>query len=148
MSHRRVEDDGPREPCPECKGSGKFASGNCRHCDGTGEVPGKPLTKTQREEEISAAAEYGNRQGKVAAEAVKPDLISVAQSAAAVVMFCDIYTLLVEKQILTQGDAVARLEKVSNAVMVSGPDDLRAHAVTLIDIVRNALADEPKRESS
>jgi hypothetical protein len=92
--------------------------------------------------------EYGRRRAEAAAEAVKPILISVAQSAAAVEMFTDIYKLLVEKQILTQGDAIARLEKASNAVMASDTGDTRAHAVALIDIVRNAVAGEPKREPS
>jgi DnaJ-class molecular chaperone len=43
---RRVEEDGLRETCPECNGSGKFGSGDCRHRDGIGEVPVKPSTKT------------------------------------------------------------------------------------------------------
>ena len=62
-------------------------------------------------------AEYGRRLAEQSA--AKLDPTSVAQSAAAIALFSDIYQLLVEKQVLTQGDAVSRLEKVSNAIMAS-----------------------------
>jgi hypothetical protein len=67
---------------------------------------------------------------------------------AAIALFCDIYKLLVEKQVLTQGDAVARLEKVANAIMASDTGTSRAHAVVLIDIVRDGIAGDPKRKPS
>ena len=91
-------------------------------------------------------AEYGRRLAEQSA--AKLDLTSVAQSAAAIALFCDIYKLLVEKQVLTQGDAVARLEKVANAIMASDTGTSRAHAVVLIDIVRDGIAGDPKRKPS
>jgi hypothetical protein len=91
-------------------------------------------------------AEYGRRLAEQSA--AKLDLTSVAQSAAAIALFCDIYQLLVEKQVLTQGDAVSRLEKVSNAIMASDTGTSRAHAVALVDIVRNAIAGETERKPS
>ena len=92
-------------------------------------------------------AEHGRRLAE--ASAAKLDPTSTAQAAAAVTMFADLYQLLVEKQILTQGDAIARLEKVSIAVMgASDTGAARAHAVTLIDIVRNSVAGEVERKPS
>jgi hypothetical protein len=76
------------------------------------------------------------------------DIDHIARSGAAVELIADIYKLLVEKQIITQGDAVARLDKVSNAIMASDTGTSRAHAVALVDIVRNALAGEPERKPS
>jgi len=54
-------------------------------------------------------AEHGRRLAE--ASAAKLDPTSTAQAAAAVTMFADLYQLLVEKQILTQGDAIARWKK-------------------------------------
>jgi hypothetical protein len=51
--------------------------------------------------------------------ALSSNLDHIARSSAAIELIADIYKLLIEKQILTQGDAIARLEKVSNAVMAS-----------------------------
>lgn len=86
--------------------------------------------------------------GRTLAEANKPDLTNAALSGAVIELIADIYKLLVEKQILTQGDAIARLEKVSKAVMASDMGAVRAHAVVLIDTVRNSVAGESKREPS
>ena len=76
------------------------------------------------------------------------NLDHIARSSAANALIADIYKLLVEKQILTQGDAVARLEKVSNAIMASDTGTSRAHAVAFIDIVRNVIAGDPERKPS
>jgi hypothetical protein len=76
------------------------------------------------------------------------DIDHIARSSAASELIADIYKLLIEKQILTQGDAIARLEKVSNAVMASDTGTSRAHAVAFIDIVRNVIAGESERKPS
>lgn len=80
--------------------------------------------------------------------ALRTNLDHIARSSAANALIADIYKLLVEKQILTQGDAVARLEKVSNAIMASDTGTSRAHAVAFIDIVRNVIAGDPERKPS
>jgi secreted Zn-dependent insulinase-like peptidase len=86
--------------------------------------------------------------GEGLAKANEPDMTNNARSSACIELISDIYKLLIEKQILTQGDAVARLEKVSNAVMASDTGTSRAHAVTLIDIVRDGVAGERERKPS
>jgi hypothetical protein len=80
--------------------------------------------------------------------AFQTDLDHIARSSAANVLIADIYKLLIEKQILTQGDAIARLERVSNTVMASDTGTSRANAVTFIDIVRDAVAGESGRKPS
>jgi hypothetical protein len=89
--------------------------------------------------------EYGRRR----AAAAKPiDTTAIAQTSAVTVLITNIYELLVEKQILTQGDAIARLEKVSREIMASDTAEARAHAVILVDNVRNGVAGESKRKPS
>jgi hypothetical protein len=86
-------------------------------------------------------AEYGRRLAEEAARRFDP--VSHAQSGAAIALFGNLYRLLIEKQVVTQAEAVARLERLSNEIM-SAPvtDDTRGLAVALIDIVRNGVAGE------
>jgi RecJ-like exonuclease len=100
MPQRIPDGDEVYVTCPECRGSGRFGSGECPHCDGTGKVPVKPPTKTQREKELSAAEEYGRQ----LAEKNKPDLTGVVGTGAAIEIIADLYKLLIDKEILTQGD--------------------------------------------
>jgi hypothetical protein len=61
-------------------------------------------------------------------------------------LLTDIYRLFVERGIITQGDAIARLERLSSdaSEMASDP----GLAVMLIDHVRNAIANEFDRKPS
>lgn len=63
-----------------------------------------------------------------------------------VALFGDIYSVLVEKNLLTQGDAISRLEKLSQgASRVSANPGF---ATSLIDGVRDYVADELDRKPS
>jgi len=41
--------------CPECRGSGRFGSGDCPHCEGSGQVPVKP-TKPDEKKAVQGSA--------------------------------------------------------------------------------------------
>jgi hypothetical protein len=141
--NQRVEDgDEVYGPCPECRGSGRFGASECSHCGGSGQVSTK--STQQREAELTAAAEYG----KKLAEKNKPDLTGVVAAGAMVVLIGDIYRVLVEKGLLTQGDAISRLEKLSSEVMASDTAASRGLAVALIDTVRDTIANELGRKPS
>ena len=62
------------------------------------------------------------------------------------VLAADIYKLLVERDVLTQGDAVARLERLS--FEIGQHRDNPGYAVMLIDVVRNSVANEQYRRPS
>ena len=63
-------------------------------------------------------------------------------------MITDVYKALVGKGILSQGDVISRLEKLSAEVMTSDTAASRGLAVALIDIVRNTTANEQGRQPS
>ena len=86
--------------------------------------------------------------GRKLAERSVIDTTGPAYGGAMVALIGDMYKLLVEKGILTQGDAIGRLEKVSNEVMASDAGTSRGLAVALIDIVRDTIANELNRKPS
>jgi RecJ-like exonuclease len=138
-----VEDgDETYESCPECRGSGRFGTRECPHCGGSGQVPAK-AAKTQREEELSAAAEYGQQ---LAARS-RVEVTVPTGNAVMVALVSDIYKLLIEKGIISQGDAIARLDKLSKELMSATSGDVGL-AVALVDIVRNGIANELGRKPS
>jgi hypothetical protein len=78
----------------------------------------------------------------------EPDFTTPASHGAFVVLITDVYKALVEKGILSQGDMISRLEKLSAEVMTSDTAASRGLAVALIDIVRNTIANEQGRQPS
>jgi hypothetical protein len=86
--------------------------------------------------------------GRKLAERTPIDMTGPAYAGAMVALIDDVYKVLVEKGILTQGDAIARLEKVSNEVMASNTGSSSGLAVALIDIVRDTIANELDRKPS
>jgi hypothetical protein len=86
--------------------------------------------------------------GRKLAERRAIDTTVPAQGGAMVVLISDIYKLLVEKGLITQGDAAARLERLSNEVMASGSEPSRGLSVALIDVVRDTIANEQGRKPS
>ena len=75
------------------------------------------------------------------------DMTGPAQGGVIVALVADLYKLLVEKGVLTQGDAIARVEKLSHEIMIAG-GETRGLAVALIDIVRDTLANDLDRKPS
>lgn len=63
-----------------------------------------------------------------------------------VTLFADIYSVLIEKNLLTLGDATSRLEKLSQTASAQSANP--GFAASLIDGVRDTIADELDRKPS
>jgi hypothetical protein len=68
-------------------------------------------------------------------------------NAVMVALVGDIYKLLIEKGIISQGDVIARLEKLSRELMGQTGGDVGL-AVSLVDTVRDLIANELERKPS
>jgi hypothetical protein len=73
----------------------------------------------------------------------EPDILGITLTSVMVVLIADIYKTLVDRGILTQGDAIARLEHLSRDVSKTAADP--GLAVSLIDTVRDTIANELDR---
>jgi len=76
----------------------------------------------------------------------EPDTTGITVASVMVVLFADVYRLLVERGTLTQGDAIARLERLSREVAALA--DNAGLAVSLVDTVRDTIANELDRRPS
>jgi hypothetical protein len=88
-------------------------------------------------------AEYGRQ---LAARS-RVDVTVPTGNAVMVALVGDIYKLLIEKGVISQGDAIARLEKLSKELMAGTSGDVGL-AVSLVDIVRDGIANELGRKPS
>ena len=72
--------------------------------------------------------------------------VGITVSSVMLVLVADIYKVLVDRGLLTQGDAIARLERLSSDVSKTAADP--GLAVSLIDTVRDTIANELNRVPS
>jgi len=72
----------------------------------------------------------------------------LARGGVSAVLIGEVLKILVEKGVLTEGEAIARLERISAECMVSPTDAAAGEAVGIIRIVRDMVAGEAQRKPS
>ena len=72
---------------------------------------------------------------------LKSSAIHTHTEAAHLAVICEILGALMEKGVLNQGDMINRLEALSKVLMTAPGAE---HAVPVVDIFRNYVAQEPK----